>query len=167
MKVSIIAALTADGFIARGDDHLSTQWTSAEDKKFFREFTREAGTMVTGYNSFATYGKALPGRRNIVYTHRQIDVDGVETTCESPAELIARLESEGVKHLAVCGGAQVYTLFMQSGLVTDLFLNYHSVVFGAGKTLFNDDVSQSIRLVDSVALGDSVVCVHFEVEKEA
>jgi dihydrofolate reductase len=56
MKTFIIAALTADGFIAKGSDHLSVEWTSKEDRKFFSDRTKKAGVVVMGLNTYKTIG---------------------------------------------------------------------------------------------------------------
>ncbi|MEK7152944.1 MAG: dihydrofolate reductase, partial [Patescibacteria group bacterium] len=84
--------LTADGFIGRDASHLS-DWTSPEDKKLFIRLTKEAGVMVMGSRTFATIGRALPGRKTIVYTSKPEDfvMEGVEATSETPADLVARL----------------------------------------------------------------------------
>ncbi|NDE68363.1 dihydrofolate reductase, partial [bacterium] len=68
MTTFIIAALTADGFIARDAGHSPFNWTSKEDKARFIHLTKEAGVVVLGSATFATFPKPLKDRRNIVYT---------------------------------------------------------------------------------------------------
>jgi dihydrofolate reductase len=63
MKVFVIAALSADGFIAQAEDHVA-DWTGTEDKKLFVQLTKEAGIMVMGSKTLATIGRALPGRHH-------------------------------------------------------------------------------------------------------
>ena len=60
MKVFIIAAISADGFIAKDPKEPSTSWTSLVDKKHFSEITKRAGTVVMGAKTYETIGKALP-----------------------------------------------------------------------------------------------------------
>ena len=111
MNVFIIAAITVDGFIGRDANHLA-DWTSPEDKKLFVKLTKQAGIIVMGSRTFATIGRALPGRRTIVYTSHpeSITAEGVEATSEAPADLLARLEREGATGVAICGGASIYRL---------------------------------------------------------
>ena len=165
MRVFICAALTADGFIGRSSDHIATAWTSDEDKKFFTRITKEAGVIVWGLNTFKTVGRALPGRRTIVYARNSefTPPPGVEVTKEAPSDLIKRLEREGATQLAVCGGTQIYTMFMKAGIVDDLYLNVHSVLFGSGLTLFNDDLRNNLRLVSVDQLGPDTVSIHYTV----
>jgi dihydrofolate reductase len=167
MKVFIIAALTADGFIGRTADHLA-DWTSPEDKKLFTSLTKEAGVMAMGSRTFATIGRALPGRRNIVYTASPdafTSVEGVEPTNESPADLIARLKQEGVSGLAVCGGASIYSLFMEAGVVEEVYITIEPVLFGTGITLFSSEIEASLTLLETRKLNDNTVLLHYAVTR--
>jgi dihydrofolate reductase len=165
MKVFIIAAITADGFIGRSAGH-TADWTGKADKKVFVELTKEAGTIVMGSRTFATIGRALPGRRNIVYTSRpqEIQAEGIETTNEPPTELIARLEAEGVRSLAICGGATIYDLFMRAGVVTDIYLTIIPVLFGKGVPLFADELSTNLKLETNTTLDDGAILLHYTVQ---
>lgn len=164
MKVFLIAAITADGFIARETNELAN-WTSKEDKKLFVELTKRAGVMVMGRTTFETIGRPLPGRKTIVYTHRDVEIDGVEVTDDTPANLIHRLHIEGYKEVAICGGSAVYTQFMQAGVVDELYLSVEPVVFGSGVPLFAGLLDVQLRLLESRPLNDNVVLMHYEVEK--
>ena len=163
MKVFIIAAITADGFIGRDATHLAN-WTSKEDKQLFVKLTKEAGTMVMGARTFDTIGRALPGRRTIVYTtHPEKYRDlGVDRTNRDPKELVAQVEKERGKALAVCGGAQVYDLFLQSGVVTDLYLTIEPILFGTGIPLFKTAIEQTLKLEELKQLNEHTVLVHYK-----
>ncbi len=163
MKAFIIAALTADGFIAENSSHAAT-WTSKADKEFFRKRTKEAGVMVMGSKTFETIGKALPGRKTVVYTSSK-SYEGVETTKESPAELLARLEKEGFSEAAICGGSSIYTLFMKSGLVSKLYVTVEPVTFGTGMGLFNEKMNTTLSLVSSTPLEGGAVLLEYDVIK--
>jgi len=146
MNVFIIAALTLDGFIAKDSDHLAS-WTSKADKKRFVELTNRAGVMVMGRKTFETIGRALKNRKTIVYSKKDALFPGTETSSLPPVELIKKLEAEGYKEVAICGGSQIYTLFMQSGVVTHLYLTVEPVLFGTGITLFNESLDAHLKLV--------------------
>lgn len=147
MKTFIISAISTDGFIARDPNVPSTTWTSLSDKKHFSETTKRAGVIVMGAKTFATIGKALPGRRTIVYSNNPINAPGVETTAIPPAELIAKLEREGVKELAVCGGAAIYSMFMEAGVVDLIYLTIEPIIFGSGIPLFKKPLNAKLELV--------------------
>lgn len=164
MKIFIIAAISADGFIARSSTELA-DWTSAEDKKLFVKLTNEAGVMVMGATTLATIGRALPGRRTIVYTTKpdSIGIQGVEPTAEAPEALVQRLSQEGVQAVAICGGRSIYSLFMKSGLVDELYLTIEPHLFGGGIPLFSEPLDASLQLLESTNLSPDVLLLHYAV----
>ena len=166
MNVFIIAAISADGYIGLNQSHRATSWTTTADKKFFVRRTKEAGVVVMGRATFNTFARPLAGRRLIIMTHEpgSIHMEGVEPTNESPAELVARLKHEGVAELAVCGGSSVYTQFMESGLVNEVYLTVMPKFFGEGLPLFTAPQDKKLQLVSSETLEDgNSVLVQYEV----
>lgn len=166
MKIFIIAAVTLDGFISRNDSE-PAMWTSKADKEFFKAATKKAGVIVMGSKTFETIGRALPGRRNIVLsrTKRFDDIPGIESSEESPTELVSRLEQEGVTELAVCGGSHIYTSFMKAGLVDTIYVTVEAIAFGSGITLFNEPIDAKLALRETRSLGDGAVLLEYSVIK--
>lgn len=162
MNVFIIAALSADGFIAQDETQLA-DWTSKADKKLFVELTKRAGVMVMGSTTYKTIGRPLPGRRNIVYTTRTLDQDGVEATQLSPAELIKKLGGEGCEEVAICGGRSIYDQFLQAGVVNELYLTVEPILFGAGVSLLRTPAFQQLKLKATRMLNDNAVLLNYEV----
>jgi dihydrofolate reductase len=164
MKVFMIAAISADGFIARRKDELAN-WTSPEDKRLFVDLTKRAGVMVLGSTTFKTIGHPLPGRRTIVYSRSGFTAEGVEVTSELPADLVTRLESEGCQELAVCGGASIYALFLGAGVVNELYLTVEPVLFGSGVPLIGLATNTRLKLLEERKLNQDTIIIHYEVEK--
>ena len=162
MTTFLIAAVTADGFIARNSSHLAS-WTSKEDKQFFIEKTKKAGVVVMGLNTFKTMGKALPGRQNIVYAPPGTALEGVEITQDDPKTLLAKLEQKGFKEVAICGGATIYTMFMEAGLVDKLYLTMEPVLFGNGIHLFNKELDKKLELLSIQKLNEQAVLLEYNV----
>ena len=148
IKVFIIAAVTADGFIAKDGQHSPLNWTSKADKTRLVELTKRAGVIVMGSSTFKTIGRPLSGRLNIVYSKHQ-SFEGVEMTQESPMELIQRLDQMGYKEVAICGGSHIYTMFMKASVVDTIYLTIEPVMFGKGVTMFNEDLRYSLKLIAS------------------
>lgn len=161
MTVFIIAALTADGFIGRDSSHLA-DWTSKEDKRFFVEMTKKAGVVVMGSNTYETIGKPLPGRLNIVYS-REKTYEGVETTQKPPLELLEGLQKQGYRKVAICGGATIYNMFMEAGVVNKLYLTIEPVLFGSGIRLFQKEFEKKLELVSVGKLGEQGVLLEYNV----
>lgn len=172
MLVTLIAAISADGKIAQSPGQSSLDWTSKEDTQFFVSKTKEIGTVVMGRKTFETIGKPLKDRRTIVMsgTERvsppsQGGVGGggtVEWTVDSPADLLARLEREGVRQVALCGGAAIYDAFLALDLVDELFLTVEPVLFGDGVPLFHQAKRMDLELVETRLLGRGIL-LHFVV----
>lgn len=178
MKVIIVAAMTADGYIGKTNDHLSTTWTNEDDKYLFTNLVKDAGNIVMGSRTFMTtakkypsvFLKSMPNRRLIVYTRDPETVapyPKVEATQEDPAVLVKQLESEGVKTLAICGGTQIYTMFMKAGVVDEIYIDMQATLFGEGVPLFNESLDATITLCDIERLGDNNVLLHYCVRKHA
>ena len=166
IKTFIIAALSADGFIAQNPSIPSTRWTSKEDTQKFVELTKRAGVVIMGSKTFETFGKPLKDRKNIVLSR---DVtkkyEGVETTQESPQALITRLEQEGFKEVAICGGASIYSLFLETGLVDTVYLTIENIFFGKGISLFSKNHDTKLKLVEHTRLGENALLLEYQVLK--
>lgn len=143
MKCFIIAALSADGHIAKDTRHAAF-WTGKDDKKRFVELTRRAGVVVMGFNTFKTLPRPLKERLNIVYSNEPLE--GVETTTKDPVELLKELEERGYKEVAICGGSQIYTMFMKAGVVSKIYFTIEPIIFGKGMHIFNDDMHYHLIL---------------------
>lgn len=171
MKVFIIAAMTADGFIARQADQKSTIWTSQEDKQWFVQKTKEVKVCVMGRTTFETIGAPRSGRSILVMSlsgkitleAEDLELGQVTYVAFSPAELVARLQELQVEQLAVCGGASVYTQFMQSNLVDRLYLTVEPVLFGQGISLFNQPLASKIELVEVHDLSEQTKVMEYKV----
>jgi dihydrofolate reductase len=174
MKVTLIAALTTDGFIGRDKDHTSTQWTSKEDAAHFRATTKELGVMVMGRTTYETIGRPLPGRTTIVYSRSAPQKLEQDTTHENlfhtsltPQELVEALATRGHSQLAVCGGSSIYRLFMEAGVVDELQLTIEPILFGGGIKLFDTAFSENMQLhLDTVTkLSEQTLLLTYQTKK--
>ncbi len=153
MKTFIIAAMSADGYIAKDSLHSPFNWTSKADKKRFIELTKKAGVIVVGANTYKTFPGPLKERLNIVYSRSGAHFEGkdsqVEVTKDEPIELLKKLEARGFKEVAICGGEAIYTMFMKAKAVDRIFLTVEPLIFGKGVRLFNDDMLFHLKLISS------------------
>ena len=157
--------MTADGFIAKDEKH-SAFWTSKEDKKRFVELTQRAGVVIMGSTTYATLPRPLKERVNIVYS-RSKNFEGAETTQKHPIELLKELENRGFKEVAICGGSQIYTMFIKAGVVDRLFLTIEPLVFGKGITLFNESFNQQLTLVSASQGENGSLLLEYKVSNPA
>lgn len=121
--------------------------------------------MIMGSTTFDTIGRPLPERKTVVYTSNPQKYDGIDvlTTQDEPGVIINQLGSLGYSHVVICGGAHIYDLFMQSGLVTDLHITISPLAFGQGISLFKSSLNTELKLVSSEVLGEATIYNHYTV----
>lgn len=101
--LQIIVAATARGVIGKDG---ALPWRLPEDLRHFKATTL-GHAVVMGRATFASIGKALPGRRNIVLSRREgAEFPGCETA-RSFEEAIARARETDAAPFVI-GGAEVY-----------------------------------------------------------
>jgi dihydrofolate reductase len=101
-EITIVVAMTRERVIGRKG---RLPWHIPEDLKLFRELTT-GQTVVMGRETFASIGRPLPERRNIVVTRTMPAIAGVEV-CRSFTEALSRGAAEG-KKIFVIGGRALY-----------------------------------------------------------
>ncbi|MGD9128968.1 MAG: dihydrofolate reductase family protein [Candidatus Woesebacteria bacterium] len=169
MNVFIIAAISADGFIAQDKEQSSLNWTTKADTKFFVERTKKAAVVVMGRKTYQTIKpkyRPFKNRLNIVYSRddswlrddeklflEQTVKEGwlaqptqFYVTQDNPKNLISSLKKKNIKEVAICGGVSIYTKFMQAGVVNKIYLTVEPVLFGSGLKLFNQSLSPAALL---------------------
>ena len=160
----------SNGKIAERIDQVSLDWTSKEDMQFFVKKTKEAGNLVMGRTTYETIGKPLPKRLNVIMTRTPDPAKNIDEqllyTDKSPEEIIEYLSNKGFDQVAIAGGAQIYSLFLQAGLVTDLYLTIEPVLFGQGVPLVNGIERLDLELVEHKALNDQSVMLHYKIKNE-
>ncbi len=101
MILSLVVARAANGVIGRDG---GLPWHLPADLKHFKALTL-GKPIVMGRRTFASIGRPLPGRHNIVLTRGAWSADGVTVV----PDLAAALAAAGtVPEVAIIGGAAVY-----------------------------------------------------------
>ncbi|MDT8896548.1 dihydrofolate reductase [Halomonas sp. I1] len=108
VPVAMIAAMSSNRVI--GVDN-QLPWYLPEDLKFFKRMT-QAKPLVMGRKTFASIGRPLPGRLNIVVTRDTgFQPEGVRV-CHDLASALTLADQQatidGVDEIMVMGGAQIY-----------------------------------------------------------
>lgn len=169
-EVFIIAAITADGFIAKDENHAAS-WTSKDDKAHFVALTKEAGAVIMGSKTFDTLPRPLKERLNVVYTRNPEKYPIAERpenlifTDADPAIVIHEIAAKGHAKVAICGGASIYSLFMKSGMVSKLHLTIEPLIFGTGVSLFDQRIEAGFELIESKIAESGSVFLTYELRK--
>lgn len=137
MRCIAIAAVTIDGKIALDAGHFS-DWTSPEDKDFLHKMLDESDVVVVGNNTYKTATGPLSKRNCIVFTTsvRTSEHKGDLLTYCNPASSDCIPLMNKYQTVAVLGGTQTYTWFLDNDLLDELYLTIEPVVFGRGLNLF-------------------------------
>ncbi len=99
-RLQIIAALDRQRAIGKGG---ALPWHLPEDLAHFKR-TTSGHAILMGRRTFASIGRPLPKRRNLVVS--SVDLEGVETFRSLEAAVSAALETDPEPF--VIGGAQLY-----------------------------------------------------------
>jgi dihydrofolate reductase len=118
MDIILIAAITADGYIARHSNE-TVEWTL--DLHLFKEQTM-GWPVIMGSNTKKTLNTDLSGRKEIVI-HRD----------DIPKQILSNIKTE---KCFVIGGGKTNTLF--SPYLTHMYLTFHPLVFAKGVKLFSN-----------------------------
>lgn len=112
LRVVAVVAVADNGVIGRNG---GLPWRLSSDLKYFRRVTM-GKPVIMGRKTFASIGKPLDGRDNIVVT-RQPDfiAPGIDVVATPEAALdlaLAKARARGADEVAVIGGAEIYASLM-------------------------------------------------------
>ena len=123
MKLTLIVALAENRVIGRDG---ALPWHLPDDLRRFKSLTM-GRPMLMGRRTFDSIGRALPGRRSLVLTHRPAGLPpGVEAVDSLAAAMSA---CAGEPELCVIGGAGVFRQSLPLATRLELTL-VHAVVEG-------------------------------------
>jgi len=156
VKCSVFIAASMDGFIARPNGDLD--WLPGEESGIpeedhgYFEFMSTVDVVIMGRGTFEkvlTFG-GWPFRKPVVVLSSRPSVippelpKSVEAMSGSPAEVVARLESRGLKHAYIDGGVTI-SRFLEAGLIQRMIITRIPVLIGSGIPLFGR-LTRDVRL---------------------
>ena len=123
MRVSLIAAVAANGVIGKDNDLI---WTLRDDMAFFKTTTKGHHVIMgrKNWESIPERFRPLPGRPNIVLSRDEaFTAEGAVCLTSLKAALnVAREARE--EEVFIIGGAQIYRLAMEAGVVDRMYLTH-------------------------------------------
>lgn len=162
-------AVTADGKIAKDSKHFP-DWTSKEDKQFFREESTKAGAVIFGGRTFDTFPAPLKNRLNVVVTagrgYKSIPGQVKVYYKKSPKFIKKDLEKMGFKSVILGGGSFINGLFLKSKIVDEMIIIIAPKFFGSGLSLvegkdFNFDYN--LKLLDTHKINDDSILIRYKI----
>ena len=164
IPVIMMLATTADGKIAKNDNHFP-DWTSKEDKQYFKEITKESGVIMMGDKTFATLPGALPGRLNVIFTQElnKPEIENVKWVSGELEPVLHELETMGYKSAILGGGAFLNSLFLEKKLISELIITIEPKIFGAGLSLFSKDAAIDMELLECKNLNKNTIALRYKI----
>lgn len=164
-SIIAIAAISMDGKIAQRENQ-QTDWTSAEDKVALRKLLDETDVIAIGHTTYRIHEERLTTRKCIVFTR---EVVGLEQKSENL--FLCNLDHVSLREvfapyhsIALLGGAQIYTYFLEHDLIDELYLTIEPVAFGSGLNLFEGKNSSitNFDLISVQRLNDQgTILIHY------
>ena len=162
-----------DGIVARSiEDDLS--WGSSEDKKLYKKFTTEFGTVIVGSTTFERMSKiAFKNRLCIVLTrdrskYKEYSTDPNFVFLEpKPTEVVNYLESRNINNAVIIGGSKVNNLFLQENLVDEIFVTIAPKIFCQEVPIFGyKELNINLELKSFEKISDNELLLNYKVLKD-
>jgi dihydrofolate reductase len=179
MKATIYMGMSLDGFVARPDDALDFLSALPEgggefgDDGSFAKFLATVDVLVMGRRTFEVVLPFDPwpyGETPVAVLSRTLTTlpsgtpPTVRVMAGEPAEVLQRLEAEGVRH-AYVDGAVTARAFLAAGLITDLVITHVPVLIGAGISPWGPlPADVRLKLVSTGRYRDQAVKSHYTVQ---
>ncbi len=167
IKITLLMALTADGFIAKNNFD-PVDWSSDGDKKFFRDFTMEAGVVIMGLNTYQTLDEKLKGRLNVVMGENKENIEDKDIFFFSgnPEFMVKDLENKGFKKAVLAGGACTNKLFYDKDLIDEIIFTVSPVLFGSGLSVFNSSINTELELKTIDKIDKGTILLKYSIKKK-
>ena len=68
------------------------------------------------------------------------------------------------KEVAICGGSEIYTMFMKAKVVDRVFLTIEPLIFGKGITLFNEELQYHLNLISAAQAENGALLLEYKVD---
>lgn len=177
MKVVVAAVVSLDGKLTRHDDPDVSSWASKEDHEHFTALVSSSPVIVMGSGTYEVMKDNLelsPDKLRVVLTSKPADyqdrvVNGqLEFQQSNPKEFISDIEKRGFNEVLVAGGEKMITDFLESGVVTEIYLTIEPRIFGEGKSFVaNALLDVKLKLIEQKTLNSNgSQLLHYEVLRD-
>jgi len=122
MKISLVVAASENNVIGKKGE---IPWDLPDDFKHFHDAT-EGKPIIMGRKTHESIGRVLPGRRNIVVTRQDMEIEGCEVV-HSIEEALELVKDE--PEVAVIGGGEIYKQALPHANIIDL-TRVHTTIEG-------------------------------------
>jgi dihydrofolate reductase len=165
--ISMVVVSSVNGIISKGEKD-NIDWSSKQDKSFFKNITQESGVVIFGRKTFDNIGKPLPGRLNIVITSSPEKYESIKGklffTNMSPAKLLSYLEKRNYEYVIIGGGRSIYSQFLNQQLVNELYVTFEPILLSEGLRMTDKLTSDTqLKKIGTQALTSNSIIIHYKI----
>lgn len=157
-KVILVAATSINNKLTSGLDGNSFSWTSLEDQIYFSKLIKSSDLVIMGRKTYQVNSSKMDlkhGPLRLVltkhpekYSHLNIP-NHLEFISLSPTEISLQYFPK-YKQILILGGSQIYSLFLNQHIITDIYLTVEPLIFSTGKNLFDKlKINQKCNLISA------------------
>ncbi len=170
MKVTLLMAITINGYIAGKDD--DTDWV--KDIEALKETIADFGVIVMGRRTYEECMKysvfPYKGALNLVLTQDKAILSKLQENVlfsdKTPKEIIDLTKEKGFRKLLIVGGGHVNGSFLKDNLIDEINLDIHPMIMANGIHLFESDFPyKNLKFVSSKQINDQILQVKYNVKK--
>ena len=165
MKVILVADVSANGKLLLTDNPNHPVPKAGVD--FYMQKVIQAGNLIIGRKTLETFQQhfggiqqLFPGIEVVLLSRSNSEAYGCKVV-HSPEEAVNHLQEKGFEEIVVGGGVQVYNIFLNRGMLTDIYFNYVPVIVGEGGTLGTaTDLLTRFEMMEHKLLNEGIVQIH-------
>ncbi len=153
----MVMVTTLNGKITKGDNPDVAAFASKEDATLFHALKEHNRCYIMGSKTFEaarTKIRLRKGKLRVVMTHTPDKYEAetvpgrLEFTNQTPSELVKGLAKRGYKKVLLLGGATINRLFLEVGLVDEVYVTIEPLIFSKGKNLvLGNAIEVAVRLL--------------------
>ncbi len=170
LKITLIMVMSANGVVAQSRDQDSFEWNSAEDRQQLLERIQSIGTVLMGANTYRIIENNLyEGVDFFVVTHHPSRFQPrkqVTFISGDVADVCHHLRKNNVDHVALLGGTETNSQFLDARMVDEIFLTIEPLLLPGEFSLANQlSDTYPLRLLDVKRLQNGqTLLLHYRVE---
>lgn len=165
MKIILVADVSANGKLLLTDN--PNHPVPKETVDFYIQKVIQAGNLIIGSKTleifqehFGGIQQLFPGIEVVVLSRSNNEGNSYKVV-HSPEEAVNHLQGKGFEEIVVGGGVQIYNLFLNRNMLTDIYFNYVPVIVGDGGTLGTaPELLTSFELMEHKLLNEGIVQMH-------
>lgn len=164
MKVTIFAAQTVNGLIARNNG--SEDFLSDINWWEFKKLAEKNGCLILGRKAFESAQKYDLNKVKcfkIIISEKNLQLSNEYLQARTPRDALRKAGEKGFKTVLIGGGGVTNYSFIKEGLVNRLIINVEPAVLGSGvKTFFEMNFERKLKLLNVKKLREGIVRLEYE-----